>query len=118
MIILDILFKICMAPFSKYEDKVRLIAIVWLTPILAFVLLGVLNVTAYWVRPLVDIRFITGNTFVVAIVMALIVIFSLQKIYLKTERPLGKNFRPIVGLLIPVLIVGSLVLYVMSFKYT
>ena len=116
--ILDILFKICMAPFSKYEDKVRLIAVVWLTPILAFVLLGVLNVTAYWIRPILDARFVTGNTFGVAIVIAVVVIFSLQRIYIKNERPLGKNFSPIVGLLIPVLIVGSLVLYVMSFKYT
>ncbi|MCA4897908.1 MAG: hypothetical protein ING88_03930 [Cytophagales bacterium] len=107
-----------MAPFSKYEGKARLVAIVWLAPILAFVLLGALNVIVYWVRPIIDVRFLINNTFIVAIAMALLVIFVLQKIYLKNNRPLGKDFHPAIGLLIPVMIIGSLVLFVMSFRYT
>lgn len=118
MIILDILFKICMAPFSKYEGKARLAATVWLTPILAFVLLSTLNVIVHWLRPIIGVRSLINNTFIVAIAMALLAIFVLQKIYLKNKRPLGKDFHPAIGLLIPVLIIGSLVLFVMSLRYT
>jgi len=118
MIILDILFKICMASFLKYEDKARLVAIVWLAPILTLVLLGALNVLFYWLRTIIEIRFLLNNTFLVAAIMTLLVVFVLQRIYLKDRRPLGDGYPQIVGLLIPVMIIGSLVLYVMSFRYT
>lgn len=118
MIILDFLFKICMAPFSKYEDKARTIAIVWIAPILSFVLLAGLNVGFYWLQSIIDLRFITANAFVSGTLSTLLIIFMLQKIYLKNNRQIGKNYRPFVGLLIPFLIFGSLTLFIMSLRYT
>lgn len=118
MIILDILFKICLAPVSKFEEKGKLIAVIWLAPILSLVSLAALNVSVYLLQPIIDLRFIIANAFVSGTLSTLLIIFTLQRIYLKNNRQIGKNYSPFVGLLILFLIFGSLTLFIMSLRYT
>ena len=118
MIILDFLFKICLAPFAQYEEKGKLVAILALTQPLAFVLMSLLNIVTYWMRPLIEIHLSSSFSAATTCLLCFIVIKLLNNIYIKKKRETGNNYHAISGLLIPVLIVGSLIVFVMSLKYS
>ena len=48
MIIIDLLFKICFAPLSKYDEKGKLAATFWLAPPLFFLVMGFINIEHFF----------------------------------------------------------------------
>jgi amino acid permease len=55
---------------------------------------------------------------ILSFVFATISIIVLQRIYIKNKRDIGKTrFVILYGLLIPILIVGSIIFFTMSFKF-
>jgi len=118
MIILDFLFKICFAPLSEYGEKGKQSAVFCLAPPLSFFLMSLLNVVLYWIKPLIEINLTPLYGTIAICVLILLVMHLLQSIYIRDNRQLGKNYHPLTGLLIPVLIIGSLILFVMSLRYS
>lgn len=113
MIVLDFLFKICFAPFQK-EPKGKMIATFWLTPSLAFLSLGGLNILLYLLS-------IDNSPILLGfggLALAGLIAFLLHRVYVQNDRSVGKiRFVVLHSLLIPVLILGSIVLFAMSFRY-
>lgn len=114
MIMLDFLFNVCYAPFQK-EPRGRFIALVWLTPSLTFTFIGALNILLHYlgagvisiVSPMV------GCILAFAIFAA--IAFMMDKVYEKGKRDTGKIRFPILhGLLIPILVLGSVIFFAMS----
>ncbi len=108
-----LLFRICYAPFQK-EPKGKMIATFWLTPSLAFLSLGGLNVLLY----LLSIENSPMLLGIGGLALAGLIAFLLHRVYVQNDRSVGKiRFVVLHGLLIPVLIFGSIVLFAMSFRY-
>jgi hypothetical protein len=118
MRVLDFLFKICFAPVSAYKEKGKLIASLWLAVPVSFVLLGGFNILFYNLRPVIDIQMASPNHFVFAILIIVFVSYSLERVYVKHKRNIGESYPALTGLLIPLLVIGSLILFVMTLKYS
>lgn len=113
MIILDFLFRICYAPFQK-EPRGKLIATFWLTPSLAFLSLAGLNILLH-VLGIDNSPLLLGSG---GLALAGLIAFALHRVYVQDDRSISKiRFVVLHGLLIPVLIFGSIVLFAMSFRY-
>lgn len=114
MKILDFLFNICYAPFQK-EPNGRFIALIWLLPSLVFFFIGLLNICMYslGVSIISNITPLSGSFGAISI----FVFFSLalDKIYIKHKRNTGEiKFVILHGLLIPVMVIGSIIFFSMS----
>ena len=118
MRLLDFFFKICYAPFATYSTIGKTIAIFTLSPPLAFVLMGGVNLLIYFLRPVANIRLSSWGVAITVMVLVALISYLLDRIYVKGGRVLGKNYHPLSGLLILIFIPGSIILYAMTFKYT
>ena len=118
MVLLDFLFKICLAPVAEHKEKGKAAAVVFLTPPLSLLAIALINVLLYWLRPLINVNGSPELTFVIGCVTAGLVIWFLNRRYVSRDIGLGKNYNPFVGLLIPFLIFGSLIVFVMSLRFT
>ena len=118
MRLLDFLFKICHAPFVAYGVIGKVIAILALSPPLSFVLMAGLNLLLYLLRPVIDIHLSSVDVAIVVMILTISLFYVLNKIYVKGDRPLGKNHHPLTGLLILIFIPSSIILYAFTFKYS
>ena len=113
MMVLDLLFNICFAPFQKENANGRLAALIWLTPSLTFSLMGSLISLA---NLLLGIRIFSHVSAMVACIISFLVFaiiyFLLDRIYLKGNRDAGEiRFTVLYSLLLPVLVLGSIVFF-------
>ena len=111
MIILDFLFTICHTPFQNAKNG-RLAALIWLSPPLAFVSMGLLNILAFYTLN-------SGIPTKIATILIFILFgglfYLLYSIYIKGNREVGKGRFPILsGILIFVMIVGSIIFVAVS----
>ena len=118
MIVLDFLFKICLAPFAEHKEKGRFAAVIALTPPLTFLAMALINVLSYWSRPLANLNGSPEASFVIGCLTAGLVTWYLNRRYVSRDIALGKNYNPFVGLLILFLIFGSIIVFIMSLRFT
>lgn len=110
MIVLDMLFKICFAPFQKLENG-RIAAIIWLMQILSFILLALVNALLFVVG--IDLSSTAGA--IIGTLIGVAVYIFLDRIYLKNSREVGVfRFPFLMGVLIFIFLMASLFLLVIS----
>jgi hypothetical protein len=110
MIILDFLFNICFAPFQKVKKNGRLAALIWLTPALTFLLMGLFNTLFYLLFGSVSrvLDPLLGGVFIITIFVFLSIV--LDKIYLSGNRAVGEiKFLYLYYFLLPMFFFGSLI---------
>lgn len=118
MIFLDFLFKICYAPLQSQEGKGKLVATYWLSMPLAFFLMGLTNILKHLLSPILYFRISPIGMSILGFGFATISIVVLQRIYIRNKRDVGKTrFAILYGLLIPVLVFGSIIFFAVSFKF-
>lgn len=113
MILLDFLFNICYAPFLKVKQNGRLAALIWLSPSLTFTFMGILIWLSYF---LFGIRVFSHLSAVVSSLISFLIFIAiyllLDQTYLKKNRDAGAiRFPLLYGLLLPVLVIGSVVFF-------
>jgi hypothetical protein len=113
MKVLDFLFNICFAPFQKVKTNGRLAALIWLTPSLAFTLMGLL---IWLTNLLLGVRIFSHITAltagIISVLIATALYLLLDRIYLKGNRNTGEiRFTVLYILLLPILVIGSIVFF-------
>jgi len=114
MRVLDFLFNICYSPFQKVGNG-RFAALIWLVPPLTFVIVGLIHIFLYYLRPIVNIKFTSMAGAIGCFGLFALIFFFLNKIYVKGERDTGKvRFPVLCAILIFVMMVGSIIFFSMS----
>jgi hypothetical protein len=112
MIIIDWLFKICYSPFRNAIKGGKIAGVFLFTPILNFIILGLLNSILYLIFNVnltdlgaLSVALLTsGNLFLVA--------YFLNRAYIKGDRDPGRIRLPVInGILIPLIILASVFFY-------
>jgi hypothetical protein len=108
MIILDFLFNICYAPFLKVKQNGRFAALIWLTPPLTFISVGILHIFLYYL----NIQMSSIAVAIMCFTVFAIIFFILNRVYVKNNRYTGTPKFPVLcALLIFVMIIGSIIFF-------
>ena len=99
MIVLDILFKICFAPFQKLNNG-RIAAIIWLMQIIGFTGIGLFNILFF----VLGVNLSSIEIAIIGALITIVVYFLFVKIYVKKNREVGNiKFPFLMGVLIFIL---------------
>jgi hypothetical protein len=113
MIVLDFLFNVCYAPFHKAIKGGRIGALFTLTPSLAFVLSGIINVIFYKTFGRITLSLSPLALSVSMLLLFVSVFILLNRIYIKNNREVRKIAYPVLfGLLLPIFFIGSIIFFV------
>jgi uncharacterized membrane protein len=114
MIIIDFLFNIWFSLFQKAEKGGRLAAVIFLSPSLTFIVMGIVIILIYTffdVRISSHISALVGS--LTSFILFAIIYLLLEKCYVKNGRDAGHIRYPNVhSLLVPVLLLGSLFFFI------
>lgn len=110
MMILDTLFKVCFAPFQQVDNG-RAAAIIWLVHILGFSGVALFNAVFFWL----GINLSSPGIAMLGAMIGIGIYFLFDRIYIKDNRGVGLVKYPFfMGVLVFMLLIGSLVLMIFS----
>ena len=93
----------------------RFAALIWLVPPLTFMSVGLIHILLYYLRPIVNVKFTSMTGAIGCFGLFALIFLFLNKIYIKGERDSGTlRFPVLCGILIFVMMVGSITLFSMS----
>ncbi len=112
MLVLDFLFNVCFCPFRNAKKGGRLGALLLLSPILTYLIFGLINLTFYTIE-VSPMSILSPTIFGVLMFLTFLLIYRWADfLYIKNNRELKKIKYPSLHLLIlPIFFFGSIIFF-------